>query len=344
MESELPTVIKLLERSSEGSEEALETLGLNGGHDYSFPRPFDPQTSSKITLEEHLIQTLFFAAAARKLGLDGCEKAASMARRHMLYTNSCLYNKNFNTDEPLDGQELSEDMLNFMRELCRTMDMLKTVKDNEAQKDAKNARAAKEQTVTGQKVKREEESDKEMKSMKASAERQQKVTGQKVKRDEESDQESDDSIEDAYDPAKDSNAGESSSEDDSSADKYPGTSNLLPPTKRTKLSASPSTFKSSPATKTTSASTSPQLSGIRSHHKKKQRPVPKCTFHSNDLRRHLNVHVKRGDVASDSVDRLLSIVRAGEKQRGKVQARKRRKQKGQNQAMVPSSRLQPSSS
>ena len=38
------------------------------------------------------------------------------------------------------------------------------------------------------------------------------------------------------------------------------------------------------------------------------------------------MHVKRGDVASDSVDRLLSIVRAGEKQRGKVQARKGRKQ------------------
>ena len=34
------------------------------------------------------------------------------------------------------------------------------------------------------------------------------------------------------------------------------------------------------------------------------------------------MHVKKGDVASDSVDRLLSIVRAGEQQRGKVQARK----------------------
>ena len=275
MESELPTVIKLLERSSEGSEEALETLGLNGGHDYSFPRPFDPQTSSKITLEEHLIQTIFFAAAARKLGLDGCEKAASMATRHMLYTYSCLYNKNFNTDEPLDGQELSEDMLNFVRELCRTMDMLKTVKDNEAQKDAKNARAAKEQTVTGQKVKREEESDKETKGKKASAVRQQKVTGQKVTSDEESDEEGAEGIEDAYDPAKDIDARKSSSEDDSSAAEHPNTSKLLSPAKRTRLSASPSTPKLSPATKTTSASASPQLSGKFSHRKRKQCPVPK---------------------------------------------------------------------
>ena len=344
MESELSAVIKLLERSAEGSEEALEVLGMNNGFNYSFPRPFDPEKCSKSSLKENLIQTAFFAAAASKLGLDGCEKVACMAIRHMMYSYSCLYDKPLNLDELLDGQDLSEDMLAFVGELCRTMDMLRMVEGKEAERLVNNAPAERGQRVTGQKVKREEESDKEMKSMKASAERQQKVTGQKVKRDEESDQESDDSIEDAYDPAKDSNAGESSSEDDSSADKYPGTSNLLPPTKRTKLSASPSTFKSSPATKTTSASTSPQLSGIRSHHKKKQRPVPKCTFHSNDLRRHLNVHVKRGDVASDSVDRLLSIVRAGEKQRGKVQARKRRKQKGQNHAMVPSSRLQPSSS
>ena len=56
------------------------------------------------------------------------------------------------------------------------------------------------------------------------------------------------------------------------------------------------------------------------------------------------MHVKRGDVASDSVDRLLSIVRAGEKQRGKVQARKGRTPiKGKIKQMVPSSRLQPSS-
>ena len=49
--------------------------------------------------------------------------------------------------------------------------------------------------------------------------------------------------------------------------------------------------------------------------------MPECTFYGNDPR-HLDVHVKKGDVASDSVDRLLSIVQAGEQQRGKVQARK----------------------
>ena len=131
-----------------------------------------------------------------------------------------------------------------------------------------------ENKVTGQKVKREEESDKETKGKKVSAVRQQKVTGQKVTRDEESNDESDNSTEDAYDPTKDSDAGESSSEDDSSAAEHRSTSKLLSPAKRTKLSASLSASKLLPATKTTSASVLPQLSGKCSHHKRKQCPVP----------------------------------------------------------------------
>ena len=154
------------------------------------------------------------------------------------------------------------------------------VEDREAQKVAKNAPAAREQTVTGQKVKREEESDQETKGKKASVVRQQKITETTDKEsDKENDKESDDSIEDAYDPAKDTDAGESSSEDDSSAAKHPSTSKLLPPAKRTKLSASPSTSRSSPATRTVSVSALPQLSGKCSHHKKGSVhcPSPKMT-------------------------------------------------------------------
>ena len=146
MESELSTVIKLLERSAKGSEEALDTLGLKNGFDYTFPRPFNPEKSSKTTLEEHIIQTSFFAAAANKLGLEGCEKVACMAMRHMMYSYSCLFDKAFILDELLNGQDLSEDMLTFVRDLCRTMDMLRIVEDREAQKVAKNAPAAREQS------------------------------------------------------------------------------------------------------------------------------------------------------------------------------------------------------
>lgn len=224
-------------------------------------------------------ETSFFAAVASRLGLEGCEKVAGMAMRHMLFTYSCLYEKIPNLDEPLDGEDLSGEMLHFVRDLCRATDMLRKVEAKEAQREGNKAPAA----------------------------RQQKVTGQKVTRDEESDEETD---------------GESSSKDSSSAAKQPSASKWLLPAKKSKLTASPPTSKSSPATKTTSPSASPQVSGKRSHHQKKQCPIPQCTFHGNDLRRHLNVHVKRGDVAADSSERLITIVRAGKQQRGKIQTRK----------------------
>ena len=51
-------------------------------------------------------------------------------------------------------------------------------------------------------------------------------------------------------------------------------------------------------------------------------PVPKCSFNGSDLWRHLKVHVKKGDIEEGSIEALLTIVRAGHKQRGKIQKRK----------------------
>ena len=153
--------------------------------------------------------------------------------------------------------------------------MLLSVEGIEAKKVGNEAPAESLQTVTGQRVKRKEESYKQTKGNKAPAVRKQKVTSHKAKRD----KESDDSMEEAYDPTKDSDAGESSSEDSCSATKHPSTSKRLPHAKRRKLSASPSTSRSSPATNTTSPSTSTSPSGKRSHHQKKQCPVPSAQLY-----------------------------------------------------------------
>ena len=51
-------------------------------------------------------------------------------------------------------------------------------------------------------------------------------------------------------------------------------------------------------------------------------PVLNCTFNGNDLRRHLQVHVRKGEVAADCIDKLLTIVKAGNEQRGKMQTKK----------------------
>ena len=242
MEKELPSLIRLLERSAKGSQEALKALSLEDGFRYTVPKPFDPKQCSKAEFEEQLLQTSFFAAAASRLGLEGCEEVACMAMRHMLYTYRCLYEKLPRLDEPLDGADLSEDTLEFIKDLCRTMDMLKKVEVKEAKRESQQKSAATAMTVTGQKQKRNE-----------------------GKKDEKNDTEADDSTDDAYDPAKDSDTENTSSEDDNSA--------VERPAKKRKLSASPSKVKSPPATETTSSpSASPNVSGIHSHHQKKACP------------------------------------------------------------------------
>ena len=60
-------------------------------------------------------------------------------------------------------------------------------------------------------------------------------------------------------------------------------------------------------------------SGKRSHHKKKRCPLPKCTFHGNDIRCHLQVHIRRKELAEEGIDQLVSIAGAGKCQRGKAE-------------------------
>ena len=228
----------------------------------------------------------------------------------MLYTYWCLYDKVLTLDEPLDGEDLSKDMLHFIEDLCRTMDMLREAEVKEAKRESQKS-ATVTMTVTGKEQKRNQD------GKKATAVRikQQKGTGHIGKKDEKNHTEDDDSTDDAYNPAKDSDTEKTSSEDDSSAVKHLA--------KKRKVSASPSKVKSPPATQTASSpSASPNVSGRRSHHQEKACPVSNCTFNGNDLRRHLQVHVRKGDMAADSIDKVLAIVKAGDKQRGKMQMRK----------------------
>lgn len=62
-----------------------------------------------------------------------------------------------------------------------------------------------------------------------------------------------------------------------------------------KRSPSPATETSPKKTKTPSLPKSPP-STARSHHKKYTCPVPKCSFHGSDLRRHLHIHVRKREV------------------------------------------------
>lgn len=56
---------------------------------------------------------------------------------------------------------------------------------------------------------------------------------------------------------------------------------------------------------------------MRSHHKKKACSVTGCKFFGSDLKRHLKLHVKRGEIAEENVAQLATIMTTGKKQRGK---------------------------
>ncbi|KAJ7381235.1 hypothetical protein OS493_001351 [Desmophyllum pertusum] len=52
------------------------------------------------------------------------------------------------------------------------------------------------------------------------------------------------------------------------------------------------------------------------------RPQHRHSFNGNDLRRHFKVHVAKRELSEEAVEKLLTVVRAGQIQRGKTQARK----------------------
>ena len=78
-----------------------------------------------------------------------------MAMQHMLFTYSCLYDKVPRLDEPLDGEDLSQDVLNFVEDLCRTIDMLREVEVKEGERKSQMSAATK-MTTAGQIGKRED--------------------------------------------------------------------------------------------------------------------------------------------------------------------------------------------
>ena len=58
----------------------------------------------------------------------------------MLYAYQCLYEKVPRLDEPLHGEDYS-DMLQLVKDLCRTMDMLKEVEVKEAKRESQKSAA-----------------------------------------------------------------------------------------------------------------------------------------------------------------------------------------------------------
>ncbi|KAL9977968.1 hypothetical protein ACROYT_G015437 [Oculina patagonica] len=152
-----------------------------------------------------------------------------------------------------------------------------------------------------------------------------------------------------YEPTEDSNEEESSEDEEeglstataaktpASAVKRPSSSAESAPAKRQKTGKSQDSSKRTEVPTEANRSSeddeeeecssaksapAPRNPAKRSHHKPKSCPIEGCKFNGNDLRRHLNVHVKKGDIEEQSVERLLSIVKSGSTQRAKPRRRK----------------------
>ena len=113
-----------------------------------------------------------------------------------------------------------------------------------------------------------------------------------------------------YEPSNAEDSSEDEEEDElstataaktpSSAAKRPSSSTKSDPAKRQKTGKSPDPLKRTEVDEDdedeeSSAKSAPAPNpSKRSHHKTKKCPVEGCAFNGNDLRRHLNVHVKKG--------------------------------------------------
>ena len=82
--------------------------------------------------------------------------------------------------------------------------------------------------------------------------------------------------------------------------------------KRTRSETSTKRKSPTPATDTKSPK-----AAKRSHHKKQSCQVLGCNFEGYDLKRHMQLHVRKGEISEQNVSRLSSIMSRGQNQRGK---------------------------
>ena len=76
----------------------------------------------------------YFAAALNKLQLQHCKKVARTALSYALYVYDILFDRRANVVSNLNGQDVAEDALEIVRDLCATTDMLLDVNKQECAK------------------------------------------------------------------------------------------------------------------------------------------------------------------------------------------------------------------
>lgn len=92
MKCSIPSLLKLLYKALDGNEDGLEILGVQNGFNYSVLLAFDPDATTKDTMQQEITNLLYFAKAA-----------AQTAILHMLYLYFCLFDRPLKTNNLLNG-------------------------------------------------------------------------------------------------------------------------------------------------------------------------------------------------------------------------------------------------
>ena len=137
MENRLTTLIDLLTRAAKCNHNAQELLHLMEGFPFNAPKVFNPAAKgAKSRMKDNLSEFIYFAAAAEKLELQFTARMARTELKYCMYAYNCLSDKTPTVHPVLNGQDVAEDTLTLVKDICLTTDMLLKVEQMEASRRA----------------------------------------------------------------------------------------------------------------------------------------------------------------------------------------------------------------
>ena len=137
MENRLTTLIDLLTRAAKCNHNAQELLHLMEGFPFNAPKVFNPAAKgAKSRMKDNLSEFIYFAAAAEKLELQFTARMARPELKYCMYAYNCLSDKTPTVHPVLNGQDVAEDTLTLVKDICLTKHMLLKVEQMEASRRA----------------------------------------------------------------------------------------------------------------------------------------------------------------------------------------------------------------
>ena len=135
MEREIQNVVDIVKLAKSVNKDALALLKLD--EDYTY-EPL-PRIEDKSVVRTDLCTLMYMAAAADRLGLETTEGIARRAIQYPMYAYNCVTDKCPTMDTHLHGPDLAHNVLNFILDMCQTLDMLKKVEQMEKERKEENS-------------------------------------------------------------------------------------------------------------------------------------------------------------------------------------------------------------